>query len=105
MKKNPVIARHLAEANAAFLNYSGQASGGRKEELLGMNGMSSLRGGVPANGIKTITFDIQNTDETQPLSAVLFGANEGFVNPFNAGVDSITGNTAALKGQNVRKQF
>jgi hypothetical protein len=60
-----------------------------------MNGMSSLRGGVSANGIKTISFDIQNTDESKPLSAVLFGANEGFVNPFNGLKDSITGNTAA----------
>jgi hypothetical protein len=95
MKKNNIIARYMNEANAAFSNYNGQVSGGRKEEFLGMAGMSRLSGGPASpNGIRTITLDIVNTD-TQPLAAVIFGANEGFRNPFNGEKCRITGNTAA----------
>jgi hypothetical protein len=97
VKKNPFINKLQMEAEKAWNNYSGGASGGKRDEFVSMSGgrLSHMDGSVSQSGIKTITFDIVNTDETNDLAAVLFGANEGFINPFNGVKCSITGSTAA----------
>jgi hypothetical protein len=97
VKKNSYINKLQQEAEVAWNNYSGGASGGRRDEYVSMTGsrLSHMSGAVAQSGIKTITFDIVNTDEASDLAAVLFGANEGFVQPFNGVKDRITGNTAA----------
>jgi hypothetical protein len=94
---NPFIAKLQMEAEQAWNNYSGSAAGGKKNEFVSMAGgrLSNMSGVVSQTGIKTITFDIVNTDEANDLAVVLFGANEGFIQPFNGVKCPITGNTAA----------
>ncbi len=91
--RNQNISQLRRDADAAWSNLDGGVAGGRKEEFLGMNGRTSyMEGAVHSSGMRVITFDIQNTDENHFLSAALFGANEGFIQPFN-GIGSLPGTT------------
>lgn len=96
--KNQFISNLTQEAETAWNNYSGDAAGGRRDEFVALSGgrLSHIDGSAQQNGIKTITFDIVNTDEVNDLAAVLFGVNEGFVQPFNGVIDPITKNTAGV---------
>lgn len=98
MNKNARIAAIQREAENAFSNYAGPS----RDQLIGVNDQSffSNMGGSPLvaveNSIKTIIFNIENTDEVNDLAVPLFSANEEIAIPFNGVKDTITGNTAAL---------
>jgi hypothetical protein len=94
MNHNSYLAKLQQEAEQSYSNYSGGASGGKKDEYVGMNGRLSNLSGAALATPKTITFDIANSDD-KPLAAMLFGAYLGYAQPFNGVLDPITGNTAA----------
>jgi hypothetical protein len=92
MSKNLIISELRAQANAEWSALSGDAVGGKKEDFVGFAGGYSRMEGVRKDpAMKILTVTITNTD-TKALSAALFGANEGFIQPFN-GVGSLPGTT------------
>ena len=91
--KNARIQQIQAESERAFSNYVGPQA----EQLVGVTNYSNMGGAAQvahSSQVRILTFNIENTDETQTLVAPLFSANERIAIPFN-GVTDIRGNAAA----------
>lgn len=90
-----------AEGERAFSNFSGD----KRRDFVGVSNFSGMDGLNYRDELEEIIIDILNTDEANDLAAPIFGANEGFVAPFNGLIDFITGNTAtAAKGIIIQPQ-
>ena len=97
------MAAIVANAERHFANYAGgeQAVGVEDSVYGSMAGAAAPVLDVES-GIKEITATITNSDETQPLYAPLFSANERFEAAFDGGVDGYSGVAAtAAKGVSI----